>query len=95
MNTLVTRSPIVDRTGFSDGGAGVYCEKKAGYAVMVFAGLEHNQNITLDPGYLTFIYVMTRRILLILMCLFSIDITFDGYIDIISSANREQYNEFP
>ncbi|SNQ62879.1 CAP domain-containing protein [Candidatus Methanoperedens nitratireducens] len=52
------RSPIMDRDGlFSDSGVGIYCEEKTCYAVMVFAGLERNENIKLEPGYLTFLYL--------------------------------------
>jgi uncharacterized protein YkwD len=89
------RSPIVDRDGlFSDGGAGVYCEKKSCYAVMVFAGLEHNQNIKLDPGYLTFIYLYDPSYPFDFDVPVSIDIASTGYIDIYLVSNREQYNDF-
>jgi len=89
------RSPIVDRDSlFSDGGAGLYCEKKSCYAVMVFAGLEHNQNIKLDPGYLTFIYVYDPSYPFDFDVPVSIDIASTGYIDIYLVSNREQYNEF-
>jgi uncharacterized protein YkwD len=89
------RSPIVDRDGlFSDGGTGLFCEKKSCYAVMVFAGLEHNQNIKLDPGYLTFIYIYDPSYPFDFDVPVSIDITSTGYIDIYLVSNREQYNEF-
>lgn len=89
------RSPIVDRDGlFSDGGAGVYCEKKSCYAVMVFAGLEHNENLKLDPGYLTFIYVYDPSYPFDFDVPVSIDIASTGYIDIYLVPNREQYNNF-
>lgn len=89
------RSPIVDRDGlFSDGGAGVYCEKKSCYAVMVFAGLEHDQNIKLDPGYLTFIYLYDPSYPFDFDVPVSIDIASSGYIDIYLVSNREQYNDF-
>jgi len=77
------RSPIVDRDGlFSDGGAGVYCEKKNCYAVMVFAGLEHNENIKLDHGYLTFIYLYDPSYPFDFDVPVSIDIGSSEYIDI-------------
>lgn len=89
------RSPIVDRDGlFSDGGAGVYCEKKNCYAVMIFAGLEHNQNIKLDPGYLTFVYLYDPSYPFDFDVPVSIDIASTGYIDIYLVSNREQYNNF-
>ena len=95
MNSPGHRSPIVDRDGlFSDGGAGVYCEKKSCYAVMVFAGLEHNQNIKLDPGYLTFMYVYDPSYPFDFDVPVSIDIVSTGYIDIYLVSNREQYNDF-
>jgi len=95
MNSPGHRSPIVDRDRlFSDGGAGVYCENKSCYAVMVFAGLEHNQNITLDPGYLTFIYVYDPSYPFDFDVPVSIDIASTGDIDIYLVSNREQYNEF-
>jgi len=89
------RSPIVDRDGlFSDGGAGVYCENKSCYAVMVFAGLEHNQNIKLDQGYLTFIYLYDPSYPFDFDVPVSIDIDSTDYIDIYLVSNREQYNDF-
>ncbi|MCX9083774.1 MAG: CAP domain-containing protein [Candidatus Methanoperedens sp.] len=89
------RSPIVDRDGlFSDGGAGVYCEKKSCYAVMVFVGLEHDQSIKLDPGYLTFFYVYDPSYPFDFDVPVSIDITSTGYIDIYLVPDREQYNDF-
>ena len=95
MNSPGHRSPIVDRDGlFSDGGAGVYCEKKSCYAVMVFAGLEHDQNIKLDPGYLTFMYVYDPSYPFDFDVPVSIDIVSTGYIDIYLVSNREQYNDF-
>jgi uncharacterized protein YkwD len=95
MNSPGHRSPIVDRDGlFSDGGVGVYCEKKSCYAVMVFAGLEHNQNIKLDPGYLTFIYLYDPSYPFDFDVPVSIDIASTGYIDVYLVSNREQYNEF-
>jgi uncharacterized protein YkwD len=95
MNSPGHRSPIVDRDGlFSDGGTGVYCEKKSCYAVMVFAGLEHDQNIKLDPGYLTFIYVYDPSYPFDFDVPVSIDIASTGYIDIYLVSNREQYNDF-
>ena len=89
------RSPIVDRDRlFSDGGAGVYCEKKNCYAVMVFAGLEHNQNIKLDHGYLTFVYLYDPSYPFDFDVPVSIDISSTEYIDIYLVPGREQYNNF-
>lgn len=95
MNSPGHRSPIVDRDGlFSDGGAGVYCEKKNCYAVMVFAGLEHNENIKLDHGYLTFIYLYDPSYPFDFDVPVSIDISSTEYIDIYLVAGREQYDNF-
>lgn len=89
------RSPIVDRDRlFSDGGTGVYCEKKNCYAVMVFAGLEHNQNIKLDHGYLTFIYLYDPSYPFDFDVPVSIDISSTEYIDIYLVQDREQYDLF-
>jgi len=87
------RSPIMDRDGlFSDSGVGIYCEKKTCYAVMVFAGLERNENIRLDPGYLTFLYLNDPSYP------FDFDVTADVEIDSTADINiyivseREQYD---
>lgn len=89
------RSPIVDRDRlFSDGGAGVYCEKKNCYAVMVFAGLEHNQNITLDQGYLTFIYLYDPSYPFDFDVPVSIDISSTEFVDIYLVSGRDQYDNF-
>jgi uncharacterized protein YkwD len=89
------RSPIVDRDNlFTDGGAGVYCEKKNCYAVMVFAGLEHNENIRLDHGYLTFIYLYDPSYPFDFDVPVSIDISSTEYIDIYLVSDREQYDDF-
>ena len=89
------RSPIVDRDNlFSDGGAGVYCEKKNCYAVMVFAGLEHDQNIKLDHGYLTFMYLYDPSYPFDFDVPVSIDISSTEYIDIYLVSGREQFDNF-
>jgi len=87
------RSPIVDRDRlFSDGGAGIYCEKKNCYAVMVFAGLEHDQNIKLDHGYLTFIYLYDPSFPFDFDVPVSINISSTEYIDVYLVSGREQYD---
>jgi hypothetical protein len=60
---------------------------------MVFAGLEHNQNIKLEPGYLTFIYLYDPSFPFDFDVPVSIDIASTGYIDIYLVSNREQYND--
>ncbi|CAG1000090.1 MAG: CAP domain-containing protein [Candidatus Methanoperedens sp.] len=89
------RSPIVDRDRlFSDGGAGVYCEQKNCYAVMVFAGLEHDQNMKLDQGYMTFIYLYDPSYPFDFDVPVSIDIISTEYIDVYLVSGREQYDTF-
>jgi hypothetical protein len=95
MNSPGHRSPIVDRDGlFSDGGTGVYCENKNCYAVMVFAGLEHNQKITLDHGYLTFIYLYDPSYPFDFDVPVSIDINSTEFVDIYLVSGREQYDTY-
>ncbi len=89
------RSPIMDRDElYSDAGVGMYCEKKTCYAVMVFAGLSHTQNVNLDPGYLTFLYLYDPTFPFDFDVPVSIEIDSTEYVDIIIVPNREQYNLF-
>ncbi len=85
----------MDRDGlFSDSGVGIYCEKRTCYAVMVFAGLERNESIRLEPGYLTFLYLNDPSYP------FDFDVTTDVEIDSTADINvyivsgREQYDNF-
>lgn len=87
------RSPIMDRDGlFSDSGVGIYCEKKTCYVVMVFAGLERNEEVRLEAGYLTFLYLNDPSYP------FDFDVEADVEIDSTADINiyivsdREQYD---
>jgi uncharacterized protein YkwD len=89
------RSPIMDRDGlFSDSGVGIYCEKRTCYAIMVFAGLERNESIRLEPGYLTFLYLNDPSYP------FDFDVATDVELDSTADINvyivpsREQYDNF-
>ncbi|VVB88793.1 Cysteine-rich secretory protein family protein [uncultured archaeon] len=89
------RSPIMDRDElFSDGGTGMYCEKKTCYAVMVFAGLEHNENIQLDPNYMAFIYLYDPSYPFDFDVPVTIDIESTDYINIYLVSGRDQYENF-
>ncbi|HEY9206086.1 MAG TPA: CAP domain-containing protein, partial [Candidatus Methanoperedens sp.] len=89
------RSPIMDRDElFSDGAVGIYCEKKTCYAVMVFAGMEHNENIELNPGYVAFRYLYDPTYPFDFDVPVSIDIDSSEYIDIYLVSGKEQYDNF-
>lgn len=86
------RSPIVDRDElFSDGAVGLYCEKKTCYATMVFAGMEEDMDIQLNPGYLTFLYLYDPSFPFDFDVPVSIDIVSTDYVNIYVVSNREQY----
>ncbi len=87
------RSPIMDRDElFSDSGVGIYCEKKTCYAVMVFAGLEQNKSVQLNPGYLTFLYLYDPSYPFDFDVPVSIDITSTEYVDIYLVSDRSQFD---
>ncbi|NJD75624.1 MAG: hypothetical protein FIB08_00820 [Candidatus Methanoperedens sp.] len=89
------RSPIMDRDElFSDGGAGVYCEVKTCYAVMVFAGMEHNENIELNTGYVAFRYLYDPTYPFDFDVPVSIDIDSSENINIYIVSGKEQYDNF-
>lgn len=89
------RSPIMDRDElFSDGAAGVYCEQKTCYATMIFADLEKNEKIQLQPGYLTFIYVYDPTYPFDFMVPVAIDIRSTESINVYIVSGKEQYDNF-
>ncbi len=89
------RSPIMDRDElFSDGAVGMYCERKTCYAVMVFAGMEHDENIELNPGYVAFRYLYDPTYPFDFDVPVSIDIDSSEYIDIYLVSGKEQYDNF-
>lgn len=89
------RSPIIDRDElFSDGAAGVYCEKKTCYATMIFADLEKNEKIQLQQGYLTFMYIYDPTYPFDFMVPVVIDIRSTESINIYIVSGKEQYDNF-
>lgn len=87
------RSPILDRDGlFSDTGVGVFCERKTCYSVMVFAGLEQNKDIRLNPGYLTFGYLYDPAYPFDFDVPVDIKVTSDQNINIYLVPDRAQYD---
>ncbi|VVB95228.1 Uncharacterised protein [uncultured archaeon] len=89
------RSPIMDRDElFSDGGAGMYCEMKTCYAVMVFAGMEHNENVDLGTGYVAFRYLYDPTYPFDFDAPVSIDIDSSENINIYIVSGKEQYDNF-
>ncbi len=89
------RSPIMDRDElFSDGGAGMYCEMKTCYAVMVFAGMEHNENVDLNTGYVAFRYLYDPTYPFDFDVPVSIDIDSSENINIYIVSGKEQYDNF-
>ncbi|HEY9247194.1 MAG TPA: CAP domain-containing protein, partial [Candidatus Methanoperedens sp.] len=89
------RSPIMDRDElFSDGGTGIYCQKKTCYAVMVFAGMEHNEDMELRPGYAAFRYLYDPTYPFDFDVPVSIGIDSSDYVNIYIVSGREQYENF-
>jgi len=86
------RSPILDRDGiFSDAGVGVFCERKTCYSVMVFAGMEQNKDVRLNPGYLTFVYLYDPAYPFDFDAPVDIMIESDGNINVYIVPDRVQY----
>ncbi len=95
MNSPGHRSPIMDRDElFSDGGVGMYCEKKTCYAVMVFAGMEHNENMELNPGYVAFRYLYDPTYPFDFDVPVSIDVDSTEYINFYIVSGKDQYDNF-